>query len=106
MTSKRTVIYSTLLSEYDSARVYYFDAINRALPLKDSLNIQQSFSSIGINYMEQGDYSAAFKYYFKSLAINEKLNNLQSLEYNWNNIDNLYHSIEDYGKAISYHKKP
>ena len=93
------------MSEYDSSRVCYFEALDRVIPKKDSVNIQRTYNSIAITYMEQGDLSTAFNYYFKSMEINEKLNNQRSLEFNWNNLGNAYYRIEDFGKAIFYHEK-
>ena len=69
---------------------------------KDSINIADCLSKIGLIHCNQASFEEGLKYFYKSIDVNTKINHLEGLATNKMNIGKVYSYLEDYSKAIKY----
>lgn len=91
-----------IISQYDKALSYAFDALNAAEEISDMKSIGNALNMIGAIYWRLGDYSEALEYLFKSLDKIEPLSDNKRKANVMNNIGLIYWESDDYDNALKY----
>jgi tetratricopeptide (TPR) repeat protein len=76
------------------------------LQIKSQQNLYDDvFNSIGVVYMEKGEWDKAIEFFKKSLAGNEKKGNRYGMAWTFNNLGLLYKDKGELNKAIEFFQK-
>ena len=90
-------------AQYDSAMLYYHQALRSAQVQQDTTLIASSLSNIGLTFWHVGSYYKALENLFSALrffeTLPEKAPQMASV---YNNIGLIYSELADYKKAIGY----
>lgn len=90
--------------KYDSAIVYYNNALDFYKKTNDSVYMAKVLNNIGLSHDYQGKMEMAVSYYIKSLDIKQKLNDTTGIITCLNNIGALFFYLEKYDEALKYYK--
>ena len=94
-----------LLGEFDSALVYYFDALEMMENLNQEKKIAIINEYIGIVYRYKGDYARSMNYYLKAQDLYEKQQDSLRIGNTYNSIGNLFFDRSEFKKAEEYYLK-
>ncbi|TFF97680.1 MAG: tetratricopeptide repeat protein [Promethearchaeota archaeon] len=72
---------------------------------KDSIELKNLYTNIGINSFYQQKYKEALDSYYKALDVSENINNAEATSICYNNIGLVYQNLKNYDKAIENFKK-
>src|SRR5660398_100926 len=93
------------LGRFESALIYFTEALKTAESLKDIKGKASSLNNIGLVYQGWGKPEQALEYYQKALEIDEELKDIRGKATRLNNIGLVY---QDWGKpeqALEYYQK-
>ena len=85
---------------YDSAIVYYKNALNYSIPAKQYGISSNALGNLGTIYRDMGDHGTALRFYAKSLDQAKSINNWTVLSWVNKDISDLYLSRNDTSKAF------
>ncbi|AZQ59988.1 hypothetical protein EJ994_14710 [Maribacter sp. MJ134] len=100
------VVYSNRLKKNDSARVYYFKAIE--LLKKDGQHLQNTnqfhdlLNNIGNSYRRDKNYSKALEFYKQAETLQVKKYHAKTKKILFSNMDATYYHLGDFEKAYDY----
>lgn len=90
----------------DSARQYYLAGLNLSILSKDTLQIADSYFSLGTLKLLDGDYVAALLYYEDAIAVyNNHSRGAIGLSKVYNNLGIIYRRTRQYEKAIDVYQR-
>ncbi|MFP4470122.1 MAG: tetratricopeptide repeat protein [Bacteroidales bacterium] len=93
-------------AQYDSAMLYYHQALRTAQIQKDTTLIASCLSNIGLTFWHIGSYYKALENLFSSLNYFQTLSgNVPQMASVYNNIGLIYSELADYNKALGYFKR-
>lgn len=69
--------------------------------LKDSMNIAQTFTEMGVSDHQQGDYSAAHDHYLKALELHKAFRNAGGVAMTLRKIGIIETEVKDYDQALN-----
>ncbi len=98
------ILYSTH-TNYDSARWYYRQALQRASAAKNELLVGKCYINLGNTFNFQYNYDSCVHYYTQSLAYFEKTNNHRFLSITYGNIASVFKAQQNWADNLSYSKK-
>lgn len=94
-----------LQANYINALDYYYQALEIATEINDSIRLANIYNNIGNVNRKTGNYSSALRMYLKSESIYDALKEEQNKASSHNNIGLLYMDIYNYNKAYIQLKK-
>lgn len=112
--------FNYLKGEYDTAKVYYFDARKKWSELlnyvksrgefkKHETRIQERISStagnIAVLYASRGEYKDALQYFSEALRADEARGDSAGMARNYGNIGITYYTLDKYPQALEYSLK-
>ncbi len=98
-------IHFQLKGEYEKARKYYEQALDRSLKINDLESTAKIYNLQGILFYIKGDYVNSLEHYFKAISIFQKLNNESKLSSCYLNIGVIYWQQDNILKALEYYEK-
>ena len=101
------------ISNYDSAEVYFFKALDHYTTANNYNEIANAYGNIGNIYLDKGQLEKSLDYQLKSVQVNDAIllfSDNESWEeaarrgraYAWSNIANIYALMDEDEKAINY----
>lgn len=94
-----------LQANYMNALDYYYQALEIASEINDSMRLGNIYNNIGNVNLKTGNYSSALSMYLKSESIYKSLKEERNKASSNNNIGLLYMDIDNYNKAYIQFKK-
>lgn len=91
--------------EYDSAGIYFRQALNEALLIKNDAKIAEMYNYLGVKFQFSNDFDSAVYYYILSIKYSEKTNNYSEMANGYNNIGSIFGQQELTVKAKYYFSK-
>jgi serine phosphatase RsbU (regulator of sigma subunit)/Tfp pilus assembly protein PilF len=95
----------TKIGLYDTALHYCNSTLQLAQQLNFKNGIASSYSTMGVVFYYQGDYSRTLDYYFKALKIDEELKNNKEIGKRLSNIGLVFYKQGNYRKALDNYFK-
>jgi signal transduction histidine kinase len=99
------MIYIDFKNDYDSAEIYFNDALKIYTKLSDTLKIGSTESNLAIIYFHNKQYDRALKAYKNSLKTCIKYKSNSCVCTLLNNMGNVYSELKQYGLARSYYQQ-
>lgn len=100
---------SFVFEEGPDGRTEALDHLERAVRISERIGhlrfLGNHLNSIGLIYLEQGDYDRAHKYFAKTLAIRERIGDKEGVATSLNNIGIVQREFGDYHSALEYFEK-
>jgi len=97
--------YLIVKNDLSNARDYYLKSVEQFEDSKHSLEIADSYLSLGNIFVAQGNFSGALQYYLNSLSIADSLNQIELMSHLFNNLGIIYFKLEDFDKSLKYYEK-
>ncbi len=90
------------VAKFDTATIYYKQALVISKDLGNYILIWQSLHNIGTNLTYSGEFNEALKYYEQSLEISNLIQDEIKIIYNVFAIGRTYNMLKQYNKALNY----
>jgi len=94
-----------LQANYMKALDYYYQALELALKINDSMRLGNIYNNIGNVNLKTGNFNNALSMYLKAASIYETLNEIQNKSSSYNNLGLLYMDIANFSKANIHFRK-
>jgi len=89
----------------DTAIVLALQELEFARKLKQKMFEGKALNTLGVAYMNKGNYPKAMEYFLKVLRIREELGDKKGIGSSYNNLGNVYRLQSNYTKALEYFLK-
>ncbi len=90
------------LKQFDKAKEYLLDIIERKIILKDESGLSQSYNTLANVYVDTKNYNEGLTYYNKALSIGTKRRDTLGLAYTYNNLARSYSKQKNFKDANKY----